>query len=48
MKKFLVTGGDGFIGSAICKMLLNMGIKVISLDNRSRIENLKMKNYINH
>ncbi len=36
MKKFLVTGGDGFIGSAICEMLLNMGINVVSLDNRSR------------
>ena len=36
MKKFLVTGGDGFIGSAVCEMLLNAGINVVSLDNRSR------------
>ena len=50
MKKFLVTGGDGFIGSAICKMLLNMGIKVISLDNRSRnrkFENEKLYKSLN-
>ena len=36
MKNFLVTGGDGFIGSAVCEMLLNMGVNVVSLDNRSR------------
>ena len=36
MKKFLVTGGDGFIGSAVCEMLLNMGVNVVLLDNRSR------------
>ncbi len=50
MKKFLVTGGDGFIGSAICKMLLNMGFKVISLDNRSRnrkFENKKLYTSLN-
>ena len=36
MKNFLITGGDGFIGSAICDMLLKHGHKVTSLDNRSR------------
>ncbi len=36
MKKFLVTGGDGFIGTKICEMLSNNGIQVVSLDNRSR------------
>lgn len=36
MKNFLITGGDGFIGSAICDMLSKQGHKVTSLDNRSR------------
>ena len=36
MKKYLVTGGDGFIGSAVCSMLANSGFKVTSLDNRYR------------
>ena len=36
MKKALVTGGSGFIGSAICKMLLSNGISVTSFDNYSR------------
>ena len=36
MKKALVTGGSGFIGSAICKMLLSKGISVTSFDNYSR------------
>ncbi len=36
MKNFLITGGDGFIGSAICDMLSKQGHNVVSLDNRSR------------
>lgn len=32
-KKILVTGGAGFIGSHLCKRLLNEGNEVISLDN---------------
>jgi nucleoside-diphosphate-sugar epimerase len=35
-KHFLVTGGTGFIGSAICKLLLNRGYKVTVFDNNSR------------
>lgn len=33
MKKILVTGGAGFIGSNLCKRLLNEGNDVICLDN---------------
>lgn len=33
MKRILVTGGAGFIGSHLCKNLLNRGHRVICLDN---------------
>lgn len=33
MKKILITGGAGFIGSHLCKKLLNEGNEVICLDN---------------
>jgi UDP-glucuronate decarboxylase len=33
MKKILVTGGTGFIGSHLCELLLNEGNEVICLDN---------------
>jgi UDP-glucuronate decarboxylase len=32
MKKILVTGGAGFIGSHLCERLLNEGNEVICLD----------------
>ena len=35
MKKILVTGGAGFIGSHLCERLLNDGNEVICLDNYS-------------
>ena len=33
MKRILVTGGAGFIGSHLCERLLNDGNDVICLDN---------------
>ena len=33
MKRILVTGGAGFIGSHLCERLLNDGNEVICLDN---------------
>jgi UDP-glucose 4-epimerase len=33
MKKFLITGGAGFIGSHLCERLLNEGHSVVCLDN---------------
>jgi UDP-glucuronate decarboxylase len=33
MKRILVTGGAGFIGSHLCEKLLNLGHEVICLDN---------------
>ena len=35
-KTFLITGGTGFIGYSMCNLLLELGYKVIVLDNNSR------------
>ena len=32
-KNILITGGAGFIGSHLCKRLLNKGNKIICVDN---------------
>ena len=47
-KNFLVTGGTGFIGSNICRLLVQKGHGVSILDNNQRgafekIKNLKNK-----
>lgn len=47
-KKFLVTGGTGFIGSNICRLLIKKGHKVLVFDNNQRgafekIKDLKSK-----
>ena len=34
-KHFLVTGGMGFIGSAICELLINQGYKITIFDDGS-------------
>jgi UDP-N-acetylglucosamine 4-epimerase len=35
MKRVLVTGGAGFIGSNLCELLLEKGVRVVCLDNFS-------------
>ena len=50
-KRYLVTGGFGFIGKAIIKLLLSRGNKVVVIDNNFRDKNIKdfknknLKNY---
>ena len=44
-KKFLVTGGTGFIGSNISSLLVNKGHKVKIFDNNSRGSIQKIKNF---
>ena len=46
IKKFLITGGTGFIGSNISNMLADKGYKVIVFDNnrRGKLNRIKNKN----
>ena len=46
-KKYLVTGGSGFIGAALVKALVNKGNKVSVIDNNSRGSASKLGEYIN-
>lgn len=45
---FLVTGGAGFIGSNLCEALLDMGYKVICMDNLSTGKRENVDLFINH
>ena len=47
IKKFLVTGGTGFIGSNIVKLLIKKKFNVIVFDNNTRGSLSKLKNYKN-
>ena len=42
-KHFLITGGTGFLGSAICRLLLKKGHKVTIFDNNSRGSIVKIR-----
>jgi len=44
MKNFLVTGGSGFIGSAISNHLANLGVNIVVFDNNSRGKSDRIKN----
>ena len=44
-KHFLVTGGTGFIGSNICKLLIDLGHNVTIFDNNSRGELKRIKEF---
>jgi dTDP-glucose 4,6-dehydratase len=52
MKRFIVTGGYGFIGSNLIKLLLKKKFRVLNIDNLSysaqkyNLRNVKSKNYL--
>ena len=49
MKKIIVTGGLGFIGSNLIKLLLNLNYRVLNLDKVSYASNFyNTKSYVNH
>ena len=47
MKKVLVTGGAGFVGYALSKVLLKKGYEVSVLDNLSIGKEAKISPYVN-
>lgn len=48
MKKILITGGAGFVGSHLCKRLLNEGNEVICLDNYFTGRKANIVNLLDH
>lgn len=45
MKTYLVTGGAGFLGSHLCERLMNLGHKVICVDNLSSSNGMNIQKY---
>ena len=43
MKRILITGGAGFIGSHLCRRFVNEGVEVVCMDNllTGRLENVE-------
>ena len=48
IKNILITGGAGFIGSHLCKRLLNEENKVICLDNLFTGSKDNIRDFMNH
>ena len=40
MRRVLVTGGAGFIGSAVCRLLVKSGVNVLNIDKLTYAGNL--------
>lgn len=45
MKKVLVTGAAGFIGSRVCEMLASEGMAVVAVDNFDPYYDIRLKHY---
>jgi len=48
MKKILVTGGAGFLGSHLCRMLISQGHEVLCVDNLFTGNKSNIKNLLNN
>ena len=44
-KKYLVTGGAGFIASQVCSQLLNRGDLVVAVDNLNDYYDVRLKKW---
>ncbi len=48
MKRVIVTGADGFVGSNTVKYLINNGVSVLALDIKDKAENLPMSDLLEY
>lgn len=46
MKKILITGGLGFIGSVTCSLMLNKGFKIVLVDNQPKKNKRNLDNLL--